>query len=231
MPKHSLLPDPMPLRDALRGLRFALQRGGETLISVLPVEALPPPAQRVAGAVLRDAGQLAQGVGDVAADLARLALGGDGPAPSLAEAGPEAADTFARSFYAALRAVLGRLHALPAHVSELAARQAFLSCPPDGAGDGAARAAALSRALRQGRVLRGVTIHPDTRLPEPQLESLAVFAVMLCLQAERHEGDEDELLTAATDLALALAEEVPAAFDAADPAPLAALYRTFAAHV
>lgn len=220
MPKHSLLPDPMPLRDALRGLRFVLQRGGETLISVLPVEALPPPAARVAGAVLRDAGQLVEGVGDVASDLARMAL---------TDGGPEAADMFARSFYAALRAVLARLHALPAHVSELAARQAWLSCPPGG--DGAAQAAGLSRALRQGRVLRGVTIHPDTPLPEPQLESLAIFAVMLCLQAERHESDEDDLLSAATDLALALGAEVPAAFAADDPAALTALYRTFAAHV
>ena len=46
----------MPLREALRGLRFLLRRGGETIVDTLNVETLPKPASDLAGAVLRENG-------------------------------------------------------------------------------------------------------------------------------------------------------------------------------
>ena len=49
-----LLPDAMPLREALRGLRHVLRKGGETLKETMTVDTLPPPAARLAGAVLRE---------------------------------------------------------------------------------------------------------------------------------------------------------------------------------
>jgi hypothetical protein len=54
---------------------------------------------------------------------------------------------------------------------------------------------------------------------------------MLCLLADRSEGDEDQVLAAATDLALALGPEVPAAFEAADASALSELYAKYARHV
>ena len=231
MSKTSLLPDPMPLRDALRGLRFVLQRSSETLVSVLPVEALPKPAAQAAGAILRDMGQLASGLENMASDLARMAFGADESVMSLRDIGTGEADRFAQAFYAALRAVLARLHALPAHVSETAIRNAYQSLPPCATEEEPDRAAALSHALRHAKVLRGATLHATNPIPEAHLESLAIFAVLLCLQVERQDGEEDQVLAAATDLAVALAADVISAFDAKDSAPLAALYRKFAPHV
>ena len=182
----------------------------------------------MAGLLLRDAGQLAQGIEDVASDLARMALTETrAPLPDISAE----ADRFSPAFYAALRAVLARLDALPAHVSEPAIRHACAARSGEPGQTPADRAAALSLALRQARVLRGATLHATTPLPESQLEGLAIFAVMLCLLADRSEGEEDQALASATDLALALGPEVAAAFDAPDPVALSELYAKYARHV
>ena len=69
----------MPLREALRGLRFLLRRGGETLADTMSVETLPKPAADLAGAVLREVGGLARNVDEVASGLAKTILGGHAP--------------------------------------------------------------------------------------------------------------------------------------------------------
>ena len=81
MPHPSPLPDAMPLRDALRGLRHAVRRWGETLLETMPVDALPRPAAELAGAVLREVGEIARGVDEVASGFARFALGAADTSP------------------------------------------------------------------------------------------------------------------------------------------------------
>ena len=53
MLKPGLLSDPMSLRDALRGLRHAVRRGGESFLDAMPINALPRPAADLAGVALR----------------------------------------------------------------------------------------------------------------------------------------------------------------------------------
>ncbi|MFN3606121.1 MAG: hypothetical protein ACK4SS_02840, partial [Cypionkella sp.] len=113
-PLPNPLPDTMPLRDLLRGLRHTVRRGGETLWDVMPIDQLPPPATHLAGAVIREMGELAKGAGEVASGFARIALGGaDAPhsAPLKLTAHLGAEDAFAQGIYAALRLVLQRLDA------------------------------------------------------------------------------------------------------------------------
>ena len=233
MPSPSPLPDAMPLRDALRGLRHAVRRGGASLLETMPVGSLPRPAADLAGAVLREVTGLASGVTEVAAGLARFALGaGDAPRGSLHDlaAQQNAEDSFAIGLYAALRAVLRRLNAPAVYISETAARSAYLALGPLRGSD-AATAAALTLALVDTRVLRGVASETAATVPGPLLEPVALFAVMLWLQSDRSEAEDEATLIAATDLAIAVAPEAASALQARDAARLETLYAEFAAHV
>lgn len=235
MSNPNLRPDVMPLRDALRGLRHAVRRGGETLLEAMPLDALPRPAAELAGVVLREVGEIAKGVNDVASGLARIALGaGDKQPESLQKltALQGAEDGFAQGIYAALRSVLRRLNAPSAYVSETAARAAFLSLSPaQRQGNEAEIAASLSLALAEAKVLRGASAEDAAHVPGSSLQTTAIFAVMLWLQSNRGEAEDEAALTSATDLAVALAAEAEAAFRLRDGKALAALYAEFASHV
>lgn len=217
-------PDPMPLREALRGLRFLLQRGGETLVDTLVIDGLPKPAAGVVGAVLREVGDFARNVDDFASGLAKSVLGGD-DASSLTlkdmEAGEDARATFGAAVYVALRSVLRRLGAPGVFVSEAAARRAY----------DRADAAALTVNLLDARVVRGTTAQEAARVPGAALEPVAIFAVMLWLQSTRSEDENEAALDAATDLSVALAAEVDRASTARDTARIADLYARYVAHV
>ena len=234
-PDPKPLPDAMQLRDALRGLRHAVWRGGETLLDAMPVEALPRPAAELAGAVLREVGEFAKGVNDVASGLARLALGAGARSPGslhdlTARQGAE--DSFAQGIYAALRTVRHHLNAPSAYISETAARSAYLALKPEQRlGSDAGIAAALSRALAEAKVLRGVSAADAARVPGHSLDHIAIFAVMLWLQSNRSAVEDEKALEAATDLAVALAAEADAAFRDKDHTQLARLYAEFASHV
>ncbi len=237
MPKPDPKPlaDAMPLRDALRGLRHAVWRGGETLLDAMPVDSLPRPAAELAGAVLREVGEFAKGVNDVASRLARLALGASAkPQGTLHDltARQGAEDGFAQGINAAMRAVRRHLNAPSAYVSETAARSAYLALTPEQRlGSDASIAAALSLALAEAKVLRGVSAADRALVAGHSLDHIAIFAVMLWLQSNRSEAEDEKALEAATDLAVALAAEADAAFRDKDTTRLATLYAEFASHV
>ena len=235
MSNPNLLPDVMPLRDALRGLRHALRRGGETLLDVMPVGSLPRPAAELARVVLREVGEIAKGVNDVASGLARFALNANDKQPEALQkltAKQGAEDAFAQSIYAAVQSVLRRLNAPSAYVSETAARSAFLGLRQDQRlGSDAGIAADLSLALADAKVLRGVSAEDAAHVPGNSLENTSIFAVMLWLQSNRNEAEDEAALFSATDLAVALASEADAAFRAHDRKRLEALYAEFASHV
>lgn len=237
MPNPTLnpLPDAMPLRDALRGLRHAVRRGGETLLDVMPVDSLPRPAAQLAGAVLHEVGAFAKGVNDVASGLARLALGGSAKSQGSLQdltLHQGAEDGFAQGLYAALRAVLRHLNAPSAYISETAARSAYLALTPEQRlGSDASMAAALSLALAGAKILRGLSAADAALVTGQSLDHIAIFAVMLWLQSNRSEAEDEKALEAATDLAVALAAEADAAFRDKDTMGLATLYAEFASHV
>ena len=236
-PLPNPLPDAMPLRDALRGLRHAVRRGGETLLDVMPVDQLPRPAAELAGVVLREVGEFAKGLNEVASGIARFALGAnESPHGLLVEplkardGGAE--DAFAQGVYAALRLVLRRLNAPSVFVSETAARLAYQGLTDDQRrGSDAAVAGVLSLALAQAKVMRGTSAQDAALVRGNSLEHTAIFAIMLWMQSDRSEADDEAALGSATDLAMAVATEADAAFVAQDGSRLAALYAEFAAHV
>lgn len=234
-----ILPDAMPLREALRGLRHMLRRGGETLIETMGVEAQPRAeaglAAGFAGVVLREVEAIAKGVDRAASGLAKTMLGQPEPAaPMLGKiaAGPGSEAVFAAACYSALRAVLHRLGTPGVFISEAAARRAYHRIAGQGPqGPATDFAAALTLLLLEGHVLRGASAEEAARVPQGPLEPVAVFAVMLWLLSERPEAEDEAALDAATDLALAVAPDVAAAVAAGDAARLQRLFAEFAAHV
>lgn len=222
-----LRPDPMPLREALRGLRFMLRRGGETFAETITVDGLPKPAVDLAGAVLREVEGIARNVDAIASGFAKQVLGGHDPRTATLEAfGADAsADArFAAAVYVALRSVLRRLDAAGVFVSEAAARRAWGRGQPTDA-------ATLTIRLLNERVVRGTTADEAARVAGSALEPVAIFAVMLWLQSARSEDENEAALDAATDIAVALAAEVAQACAARDAGRIAALYDRYAAHV
>lgn len=227
--------DAMPLREALRGLRFLLRRGGETLADTMPVETLPRPASALATSVLREVGGIVRSVDSVASNVAKLVLGGpdslSAPLDELVRRG-DADVAFARAIYAALGAVLRRFGATNFFVSEMSARATFAAWQRDG-GDGDMDLGAADLALRllEARVIRGTTTDRAGAVPDGALDGATVFAVLLWLQSARSESENEAALDAAADIASAKAGEVDMAVQAGDRERIAALFRKYVGHV
>ena len=222
-------PDPMPLREALRGLRHVMRRTGGAVVEILPVGDLPKPAADLAGAILSTAGDAVRRVDRAASDLAKTLLGGP-PSRTVRLGdlmqGRDADDRFAQAAYRGLRDVLDRLGAPHVFVSEAVAREAFRAATPDAP---AAFAAGLARRLLAARVLRGAGA--EARVPAETLAPVAVTALFLWLLSDPAGDGAKDALAAATDLAAALAEEVALAAAEPGPARLRALLERYAPHV
>jgi hypothetical protein len=224
----------MPLREALRGLRHMLRRGGATMAETMAVEALPGPAAEIARALLREVEGIARNLDGVASGLAKTVLGGGDPgAVSLTEiAGAgDGGVRFAEAVYAALRLVLERLGAPGVFVSEAAARKVYAAAVARTGDAPAMLAAVMTLDMLAARVLRGATAEEAALVPGAALEPVAVFAVLLWLQSARSDAENEAALDAATDLAVAVSGDVARACGAGDSARLAALYDKFAPHV
>lgn len=225
----------MAVREALRGLRFMLRRGGETLSETLSVEVLPPPASELASAVLQEVNALARSVDEIASGVAKTILGGqESPSAPLQDLvkQPEAFATFGAALYVALSSVLKRLGAETVFVSEAAARN-VLSTQSQGVHDEPVTkySARLTLALHDARVMRGTTAKQAASVPGSALEPVALFAVMLWIQSDRSEAENEAVLNAATDMSIALASEIAGAFGTRDLDKIEALYARCVPHV
>lgn len=227
--------DAMPLREALRGLRFLLRRGGETVAETLPLDTLPEPASDFAKTVLREIEDLARSADTAAASAAKQVFGGARTSAAALEelARHGTADReFAQAVYRALVAVLERLGAGSAFVSELTARTTFAAWRqglPDG--DPRHRAADLTLRLIDARVIRAAQADRSRRAALLQPEPVAVFAVLLWLQSSRSDGENDAALEAAADIAVARAAEIAGTIGTRRLDGIAALYRKYVDHV
>ncbi len=236
MSRHKFIPeDTMPLREALRGLRFLLRRGGETIVDTLNVETLPKPASHLAGAVLREVEGLVRSLDGLASGVVKTMLGGQMsqsvPLQDLIDR-PDSGAEFSAAFYVAMSAVLRRLGAETVFVSEAAARRVFANMGAQLPEVSAVmQAANLSLRLLEARVIRGTTAEQAARVAGAALEPVSLFAVILWLQSDRTDADNETVLTAATDMAVALAAEVAQAFEKRDSAQIAALYAKYVPHV
>ena len=234
MSSHSpILPDPLPLREALRGLRHVLRRGGHSLTETLPVETLPEPAAKVAEKLLREAESLARNIDTAASSLAKFVLGdqvNDAMHLNIPAAAKDGASPFATSFYVALQSALPRLGVKDAFVSEIAAYESYEQSMRIDHVDAADLAADLMMRLLENRVLRD--LRPAVlRIPASAVEAVAVFAVLLWQQSNWSYSESEEALDAATDIAIAINAEVAQSQGDGGPAHLAALFRKYACHV
>ncbi|NBE06973.1 hypothetical protein [Paragemmobacter ruber] len=234
MPRPNLAPpDAAPLREALRGIRFLLRRGGATVADTLTLDALPDPAAGLAKRMIREVEGLARSVDEAASAAAKGVLGGhDNPAEKLDEivGHSSAAAEFGRAIYTALDAVLRRIGVDDAFISEMSARAVFAAWRQDHPhGQPQDWAADLTLRLLAARVIRGAV--PAGSGSIGRVEPVAVFAVLLWLQSDRSESENEAVLEAAADIALARATEIAATIGSGDQGRIAALYRKYVDHV
>lgn len=227
--------DAMHLREALRGLRFLLRRGRETVADTLDLDGLPKPASSLATVVLREADEIARSVGSLASKAVKTVLGGSGNLLASLDQiiDHEGAEIeFAQSIYLALGKVLERLGAENVFISEMAARSVFVDWRQQGLGaapgDGLAD---LTLRLLEARVIRGVMTEPSAAVPLQDIDDVAIFAVLLWLQSPRSDEENEAALLSATDIAQVKADEVAAAVRGNSKERIAALYRKYASHV
>lgn len=230
MPRPGLAPpDTAPLREALRGIRFLLRRGGATVADTLTIDALPDPAAGLARRMIREVEGIARTVDEAASAAAKGVLGGhDSPAEKLDEivTHSTAAADFGRAIYMALEAVLRRVGVTDAFISEMAARSAFAAWRRDHPDGGSQDwGADLTLRLLAARVIRGAALGASN------VEHVALFAVMLWLQSDRSETENEAVLEAAADISQAKAGEISTAIGSGDRTRITALYRKYIDHV
>lgn len=227
-------PDPMPLREALRGLRHVLRKGGQTFADTVSTDGMPKPAATLANAVMREAKDILRGIDTVTSGFAKTVLGGDSTGTvHLADLwqSKDADAQFGQAVYVALRSVLGQLGAPDVFISEAAARSVYLLTARRAEDNPETLAANLTLDLLSARVLRGATALQAARVPAAAIEPIAVFAVMLWLQSHRSDAENQAALDAATDLAIAIADDIASACGDRNVAQIAALYEKYAPHV
>lgn len=232
MPRYSFAsPEATPLREALRGIRFLLRRGGATLADTLTFDALPDPAAGLAKRMIHEVEGIARTMDEAASAAAKGILGGhDSHAEKLDQiVGHSAAvDEFGQAIYLALDAVLRRMGVTDAFISEMSARSAFADWQSDHSDGGPEDwAAALILRLLAARVMRGSVSGGAASSTEP----VALFAVMLWLQSDRSESENEAVLAAAIDIAMARAPEITATVNSGDRIGIAALFRKYVDHV
>lgn len=229
------LPDPLPLREILRGLRHGMRRSSRSLREADPTSVLPAPAAAVARPLLDGLGTLAETIDTRGTDLAKRLLGGEAhrvPSFAVLVGGPGQEELLSQALYAALRGALQRIGDGDAFVSEAAARRAGASAAGAGMAQGETETAAdLALALSESRAVRDVASNAGLRVPPDRVAALAVAAAMLWLLADRDGADADGALDAATDIVVSLADEVAPAVVAHDRDRLSRFFREFATHV
>lgn len=227
MPSRLPLPpiDTSPIKDVARSLRFAVEQGGRSLRKGLPLEALPEPAARLADAALTTAWKIGDSAGRGVSSLAHLLDKDDTPPPLSHPEEATAEARFAAATHDGLRAALLRLGAEGCLVSEAAAVAAWRRVTRSAEASDSATAAALYLALLDPPAVREV-VWPDAAAPVADATRLAVFAVLLAMLADP--AGYQEMLPAATDIALALADDLA---KAEDPAALKTLFEDFRNHV
>lgn len=212
MPTRLPMPpiDTAPIKDVARSLRFAVQQGGRTLRKGLPLEALPEPAARFAGAALSTAQKLGDRAERGASTLVHALLDGDDTPPPLSQPDEVAAEArFAAAAHDGLKLALLQLGAETCLVSEAACAAAWRRVAHAGPADGdSAMAADLMLALLAAPALREV-IWAEGAIPPQDAPRLAAFAVLLAMLADA--SGFRTLLPATTDIALAVAGDLAAA--------------------
>jgi hypothetical protein len=218
--------DTAPIKDVARSLRFAVEQGGRSLRKGLPLDALPEPAARLADVAFHTARRIGDSAGRGASSLAHLLLDGDDTPPPLSHPEEAAAEArFAAAAHDGLRAALLRLGAESCLVSEAAAVAAWRRVTRAAEGSDSETAGALYLALIDPPAVRDV-VWAEGATPPTEPAKVATFAVLLAMLADP--AEYQQLLPAATDLALALAPDL---VQAADRTALKTLFEDFRNHV
>ena len=232
----SFQPDPLPLREGLRRLRYIVRRGGETARDVARGAMKPNDtciASRFGSAMITEIERIAEGFDQVAKRAARRAFGHEEDLTTTLDdlhGSVSSAPFLASTLYTAINLVLKHIGAESLFVSELSAREAMRQwqAMPGRQQAGDARLAAwLANQLLGHQVIRGSYINAHCVVAADLVKPVAIFAVMLWLLVVRSPEESEAALISAADIATAIADRIGPVFAADDEADLVALLEKY----
>ena len=224
-------PQMTQLKDVLRSLRYTLKRGRDTLKETAP-RRLPAPASGIALSALSEIEVLARNVDHFVCNFAHSVLSDSSTNfESMREIASSSQPDykFSVAYYDTIKLVLSHLGAERALVNQSAGRRAFVRL--------ARSQGVFELAAQLTLYLAGdgsITIDQlDDRSPVAGSRTIvvAVFAAMLSLLVESDDAGKEEMIFAATDLAVAFQEKILDIYQRRDSSALAALFERCAAHV
>ncbi len=223
-------PDATQLKDALRGLRYALRRGCDAVQETAPTN-LPPPASRIALTALREMGLLARSVDQMVSSVVHTVFGeatlGSHKLQDVMVPGGQ--EEFSAVFYETMKIVLSHLGASRALVSQSAGRKAFIQVTSRGAPE--QFAAQLALQLLREEPVRIDYLDAHSPVSKETVAQVAVFSVLLYLLSDRESGEYAKMIQAATALATALQDDILQALPTQNGDVLSSLFARYAAHV
>lgn len=227
--------DPVPIREALRGVRFALKRGGESLRASVPGQQDPSTAAKFARSVVDEMMDLGHFVNARASAIANSVIGSHPDLKAMLDdvvLSEDADAVFPATIYAAMKIALDRLQIKGVFVSEVAAQKAFKAEKAEGLGDSVPKfAARLAFRLHEFKLLKGQPIALNSRFNQDAILPVCIVGGLLWFQSNRHDDDQMDALHSAIDLALIKADDIGIVFKSGDQEALAVLFSKYAANV
>lgn len=219
------------LKDVLRSLRYSLRRGRDTVKETAP-RRLPAPASEITLSTLREIEILAHNVDQFVCKVSNTVFSATAAnSKSLKEIvvslRPEY--EFSTAFYETMKRVLSYLGATRALVSQGTCLRAYGRLADTQ--DIYRLAANLMLDLSASGSITVDQLDDRSSITRPETIVVGVFAGMLSLLAEVEDGDRDAVIFAASDLAVALRNNILDLHQKKDVSAMAALFQRCAAHV
>ncbi|WP_431324759.1 hypothetical protein [Rhizobium sp. YTU87027] len=224
-------PQTTQLKDALRVLRYTLRKGRDTVKETAP-RRLPAPASGIALSALNEIEILARNVDHFVCNVAHSVLGDSTTnLASLREISvssrPE--HEFSVAYYETMKLVLSHIGARRALVNQSAGRRAFARLA--GSQDVFELAAQLTLELADDGSIAIDKLDERSAVTRTGTNVVAVFAGLLSMLAQSEDVSREAMISAATELAIALQEKVLDLYHKRDISALASLFERSAIHV
>ncbi len=229
--RHHLVEQTVYIKDALRGIRFAVRQGHEALKERAPRH-LPSPASSIALSTLGEIETVAKSIESQVHRIAKAVLGASpyklsGLTEAMSSVRP--AHEFSESYYHLMKLLLKRYGVVEVFMSQRGFEQAFAEADRSGTVLSFASRLVISIARHQLK-LSGISVRRPDMLHH-DLQRLAAFATMVAMLADVGPQERIEVAYSAAELVFARRETIANALTKEDFQQTLTLLGTMSAHV
>ncbi|MBB2755587.1 UNVERIFIED_ORG: hypothetical protein GGI57_006333 [Rhizobium aethiopicum] len=224
-------PQTTQLKDALRSLRYTLQKGRDAVKETAP-RRLPAPASGMALSALGEIEVFARNVDHFFCNFTHSVLSDSlTNSENLREIAASSRPDYKFSvcYYVTMKLVLSHLGVKRGLVNQSACRRAFARLAQSQ--DVFELAAQLALHLTDDGSITIDQLDDRSPVAGSRITVVVVFAAILSLLAEADDGQREAMVFAATDIAAAVQEKIQDLYQKKDISALASLFKWCAAHV